>query len=267
MWLFFKIIVILKEKTMAYTVKDLAKLSGVTIRTLHHYDEIGLLKPAYHGVNGYRFYEEEQLLLLQQILFFRRLGLGLQKIRKIIKSGDFDKIAALMSHRKTLIDDLEKMKELIQTIDNTIEHLQGKKKMKDKQFFKGLNSPKQKEYEKYLIDSGKHTAEELDAGRKRLEKWTQEDWQAVETEWEQLMKDYVAALEKNASVGSVEVHEIVQRHFFKYLKRFGIEVKKEKMAESASFYLGHPDWKKKFDTYHPKLQEFILAAVEAYSKS
>jgi DNA-binding transcriptional MerR regulator len=252
---------------MAYTVKKLAKLSGVTVRTLHHYDEVNLLKPAYHGRNGYRHYEEEQLLLLQQILFYKRLGFELQKIRTIIKSDDFNKIAALHSHRKALVNDLGKIQELIHTIDNTIEHLQGNKKMKENQFFKGLNSPKQKEYEKYLIDSGKHTAEELETGRKRLEKWSKEEWQEVEAEGEQLMSDYVAAIEKNASVDSLEVHEIVHRHYFKYLKRFGIEVKKEGMAERARFYLGHPDWKKKFDSYHPKLQEFILAAVESYAKS
>ncbi len=67
---------------MAYTVKKLAEISGVSIRTLHFYDEVGLLKPAYHGSNGYRFYEEEQLLILQQILFFRELGFELKQIQK-----------------------------------------------------------------------------------------------------------------------------------------------------------------------------------------
>jgi DNA-binding transcriptional MerR regulator len=59
---------------MAYTVKKLAAISGVSVRTLHFYDEAGLLKPAYYGANGYRFYEEPQLLMLQQIRFFRELG-------------------------------------------------------------------------------------------------------------------------------------------------------------------------------------------------
>ena len=62
---------------MAYTVKKLAAISGVSVRTLHWYDEVGLLKPAYHGANGYRFYEEAQLLMLQQILFYRELGFEL----------------------------------------------------------------------------------------------------------------------------------------------------------------------------------------------
>ncbi len=247
---------------MAYTVQKLASLSGVSVRTLHHYDEIGLLKPAYIGENGYRYYGQEQLLLLQQILFFRNLGFELKKIGEIVKKNDFDRIAALYSHRKMLMRELEKTTELIETIDNTIEHLQGKKKMKDNQFFKGLNSPKQKEYEKYLIDSGRHTDEELRVGRKRLEKWQPEDWAKVQAEWDALLKDYVSAIEKGPN--SPEAFACVKRHL-QYLGRFGIEAKKEGLAERASFYLGHPDWKKTFEPYHPKLQEFILAAMESYA--
>jgi DNA-binding transcriptional MerR regulator len=233
----------------------------LSVRTLHHYDEIGLLKPAYIGGNGYRYYGQEQLLLLQQVLFFRNLGFELKKISEIVKKNDFDRIAALHSHRKMLMRELEKTTELIETIDNTIEHLQGKKKMKANQFFKGLNSPKQKEYEKYLIDSGRHTAEELGAGRKRLEKWQPEDWSKVQAEWDALLKDYVSAIEKGPN--SSEAFACVKRHL-RYLDRFGIEAKKEGLPERASFYLGHPNWKKTFEPYHPKLQEFILAAMEAY---
>jgi DNA-binding transcriptional MerR regulator len=93
---------------MAYTVKKLAEISGVSIRTLHFYDEVGLLKPAYHGANGYRFYEEEQLLLLQQILFFRELGFELKQIQKVLGRKDFDKIGALCSHRQVLQKNLKR---------------------------------------------------------------------------------------------------------------------------------------------------------------
>src|SRR6266498_4162453 len=91
-----------REKAMAYTVKQVAAMSGVSVRTLHFYDETGLLKPAYHGANGYRFYEEPQLLTLQQILFYRELGFELKEIKRILGRADFDKVAALESHRKVL---------------------------------------------------------------------------------------------------------------------------------------------------------------------
>jgi len=76
---------------MGYTVKQVAAMSGVSVRTLHFYDETGLLKPARHGANGYRFYEEPQLLTLQQILFYRELGFELKQIKAILGRADFEK--------------------------------------------------------------------------------------------------------------------------------------------------------------------------------
>src|SRR3990167_10737481 len=107
----------LEEFNMAYTVNKLAKLSGVSVRTLHFYDEIGLLKPAYYGDNNYRYYEEEQLLMLQQILFFREIGFSLNDIQRILSSNDFDKIEALKSHKNILEKNLDRAQTLIKTID------------------------------------------------------------------------------------------------------------------------------------------------------
>ena len=87
---------------MTYTVKKLAKLSGISIRTLRFYDEIGVLKPASRAANNYRYYEEEQLLMLQQILFYRELGFALNDIQRIIYSDDFNKLDALISHKQIL---------------------------------------------------------------------------------------------------------------------------------------------------------------------
>src|ERR1700742_2346444 len=109
-----------RKNAMAYTVKQVAEMSGVSVRTLHFYDETGLLNPAWHGANGYRFYEEPQLLTLQQILFYRELGFELKQIKEILEQPDFEKIAALESHRQTLQQTLARTHLLIQTIDKTL---------------------------------------------------------------------------------------------------------------------------------------------------
>lgn len=127
------------KKAMAYTVKQVAKMSGVSVRTLHFYDETGLLKPAYLGANGYRFYEEPQLLTLQQILFYRELGFELKQILRILGRADFEKVAALQSHRKVLQKNLTRTRRLIETIDKTIQHLKGTKTMKSQEMFVGFN--------------------------------------------------------------------------------------------------------------------------------
>jgi DNA-binding transcriptional MerR regulator/quercetin dioxygenase-like cupin family protein len=124
---------------MAYTVKQVAALSGVSVRTLHFYDETGLLKPAYVGTNGYRFYEEPQLLTLQQILFYRELGLELKQIKQVLGRAEFEKVAALQSHRQVLEEKLTRTRSLLGTIDKTIAHLKGRKKMTTDEMFVGFS--------------------------------------------------------------------------------------------------------------------------------
>jgi DNA-binding transcriptional MerR regulator len=124
---------------MAYTVKQLAVMSGVTVRTLHFYDEMALLKPAYTKENGYRIYEEPQLLMLQQILFYRELGFELKRINEILSQRKFEKLAALKSHRQVLEKNVTRTRALIETIDKTISHLKGTKKMKSEELFIGFS--------------------------------------------------------------------------------------------------------------------------------
>src|ERR1700686_962302 len=124
---------------MAYTVKQVATMSNVSVRTLHFYDETGLLKPAYHKENGYRYYQEPQLLALQQILFYRELGFELKQIKQILNRDDFENLDALQSHREILQKNLARTRTLIETIDKTIKHLKGAKKMKNEEMFVGFS--------------------------------------------------------------------------------------------------------------------------------
>jgi DNA-binding transcriptional MerR regulator len=127
------------KKTMTYTVKKVAAMSGVSVRTLHFYDEMALLKPAYTTANGYRIYEEPQLLMLQQILFYRELGFELKRIKEILGQATFEKVAALKSHRKVLEKNVARTRTLIGTIDKTLHHLKGRQQMKDEDMFAGFS--------------------------------------------------------------------------------------------------------------------------------
>src|ERR1051325_6047635 len=124
---------------MAYTVKQVARMSGVSVHTLHFYDETGLLKPACIGANGYLFYEEPQLLRLQQILFYREMGFELKQIKRILGRRDFEIVAALQSHRKVLQKNRARTRRLIETIEKTIQHLKGSRKMKSQEMFVGFS--------------------------------------------------------------------------------------------------------------------------------
>src|SRR5690606_29060250 len=134
------------------TVKQLSKLAGITRRTLHYYDEIGLLKPSRIGDNGYRYYGEEALLRLQQILLYRELDLPLADIQEIMGRRDFDIVKALETHRDELAQRIAQLERLRTTVDDTILHLKGKKQMSQKQFFKGFTDTEQEEYERQAME-------------------------------------------------------------------------------------------------------------------
>jgi phosphoribosylaminoimidazole-succinocarboxamide synthase len=114
---------------IVYTVNKLALLAGVSVRTLHYYDKLGLLKPRYRQENGYRYYDDDSIIRLQQIMFFRELGFSLDKIGKIISLPDFDVLEALKSQRDLLVKKSERLDELISTVDKTIKRLKGEDKM------------------------------------------------------------------------------------------------------------------------------------------
>jgi len=124
---------------MAYTIKEIADLAGVTTRTLRYYDEIGLLSPTFTGENGYRYYDTDCLLRLQQILFFRELEVPLKDIHLIISRPDFDLLQALRNQRTTLQSRAKRLDTLIDTIDQTLASIKGERNMTDKDYFEGFD--------------------------------------------------------------------------------------------------------------------------------
>ncbi len=100
-------------------------MAGVTPRTLHYYDQIDLLKPTQIGANGYRYYGEQALLRLQQILVYRELGLGLEQIAEIFASPDYDLIVVLERHKAELRQRINRLEKISQTVEETIQHLKG----------------------------------------------------------------------------------------------------------------------------------------------
>jgi MerR family transcriptional regulator, thiopeptide resistance regulator len=250
---------------MAYTVKKLAQLSGVSIRTLHWYDEVGLLKPAYYGTNGYRYYEEEQLLVLQQILFFRELGFELKQIKKVLGRGDFDKLVALSSHRTILQKKVERTRKLIKTIDKTIEHIKGIKKMKESDFYRGFSKEKQAAYEKEIIERfGEQGKQAVEESRQNVKDWSKADWDASKKTFDQICTQLAALLEKGAKASSSEVQSVIGQHY-KWLKHFWTP-NKESYAAHGQFIL-ESELRKAYEVYNQHLPEFLAEGIHCYSKT
>ncbi len=163
---------------MEYTVQNLARLAGVSTRTLRYYDEIGILKPARINSSGYRIYGQKEVDRLQQIMFYRELGLELATIKEIITSEDFDEKAALREHRMRLLEQKYRIELLINNVEKTLAHKEGKIKMTDKEKFEGLKDRLLKENEEKFGTEirEKYGKDIVEKSNERFKNMTQEEF-------------------------------------------------------------------------------------------
>ncbi|OGT31304.1 MAG: transcriptional regulator [Gammaproteobacteria bacterium RIFCSPHIGHO2_12_FULL_35_23] len=248
---------------MNYSVKKLAELSGVSIRTLHYYDEIGLLKPAHYGENGYRYYQIEQLLTLQQILFYRELDLSLSEIKLLLNGEDFDKLQALCSHQKLLKQKLNRIQQLINTIDQTINYLRGKTTMETKELFYGFDSNKQACYEQELIASEVATSEDIMISKNKVKHWQSKDWEQYQQRQNELHLAFVVAINNQLAPESTTVQALVAQHY-QLIKNFWTPTRETYLGLSRLYY-EHPDFKKFFDHYDSRLLEYLTSAMQIFA--
>jgi MerR family transcriptional regulator, thiopeptide resistance regulator len=241
-----------------FTVKQLSRLAGVTPRTLHHYDAIGLLKPSRVGDNGYRYYGEESILLLQQILFYRELDLPLDDIKRIMGRRDFDVLLALEGHRSELGKRIARLERLRETVDNTISHLKGQKAMNNKQIFSGFT---EEEQEKYAAEAEKlYDPETVRASNRKWKAYSDEQKRRILDESKQIYVELIAAMPGGAA--SPRAQALVER-WRKNMDHFWTP-NLDQLLGLASMYGEDPRFKANFEQMDPALADFMKAAVQIY---
>jgi len=243
-----------------YTVKQISDLAEVSVRTLHYYDEIGLLRPSKVGANGYRYYDDAALMRLQQILFYREIGLELMQIKEILDSPDFDLLAALRSHRAVLHEKINRLEKLINTVDSTIKHLAGEVNMSKKHLFEGFSEEKQKYYER--VARLEYGPERVNESVRRWNSYGKEKQQAIQAEGGKVYTDLVEAMEAGKSPQSEEVQKIIQR-WHQHIYYF-YEPTLEIMRGLAMGYSSNPEFIAFFQKLHPDLPDYLSAAIYQY---
>ncbi len=233
-------------------------MAGITPRTLHYYDEIGLLKPSRVGDNGYRFYGDEALLHLQQILLYRELDMPLEDIKKIMGRRSFDVLTALESHKEQLYKRIDQMERLITTVEDTILYMKGKKEMSEKQLFEPFSEEQQAEYEKEAMQM--YDPEVVKASNRKWKSYTKEEKQSILDEGNAFYHDLLKAMPKGAA--SPEVQSCVAR-WRKHMDYFWTP-SPELLVGLSQLYNEDPRFKSNYDKVDPRLAEFMLAAVTEY---
>lgn len=249
-----------------HTVKQVAKLSGVSIRTLHHYDEIGLLKPASVGLNGYRYYGREELLRLQQILFHRELGLALEDIRRLLDAPGFDRMAALKAHRAKLASDIQRYGQLLRTIDQTLAALDGERAMEDKAMYRGFDPEKQAKYEAWIVDRYPRMQQVMEASKAVTKSWTQADYDGAQDEMEAIEVGMANALTSGAPADSDHVQNLVRRLSVLVGRYWTAPVTAPGFIGLASLYGEHPEFRARYEGRVRGLTEYLQAAMRVLAE-
>lgn len=246
---------------MNYTISQLAKLARVSTRTLHHYDEINLLKPAVVKANGYRIYKLDELLRLQQILFFRELEFSLEEIKGILSAPQFNLIDTLQSQQKMLKIKKDRLEAMIKTISNTINVMKKKQKIKEEQLFKSLDTKQIKAYQKEAKERwGNATA--WKQSQERTKNWNPKDYERVQKEAQTILLTIVEVMD-----GGFESDEVQAQiaNYHQHMNQF-YDCSYQMFGNLGEMYSQDERFRAYYEKIQPGLAEFMTRAICFYVK-
>ena len=249
---------------MEYTINQLAKLAGVSTRTLRYYDQCGLLPPKTVRSNGYRIYGEAEVNRLQQILFYRELGVELSEIGRILAENDFDGLSALQNHLTALREKRARLDRLIGNVQKSILAMKGETEMTDEEKFEGFK-------EKLILDNEqkyggeireKYGDEAVDRSNAKLKNMTKEQYGELEALTQELNRTLKAAFEQG-DPGSELARKACALHK-KWLSFYWDHYSKEAHRGVAQMYVDDPRFTAYYDAVAPGCAVFLRDAVRIF---
>jgi DNA-binding transcriptional MerR regulator len=249
---------------MPLKVKEVADIVGVSVRTLHHYDEIGLLRPEFVSDTGYRFYVDKNLERLQQILFFKEIGFNLEEIKEILDSPGFNRKEALQAHKELLLKKKQRLEEIILTVDKTISSIEGGKNMKKKDMFKGFDMTEIEEHQKKYAEEAKQKYGHTDAykeSQRKTAKYTKEDWARIKAKSEEVYQKIIDNMAKGPADPKVqeavaELRQNITDNFYNCTP--------EIFRGLGDLYVNDPRFTENIDKYKIGLAAFLREAMHVY---
>ena len=250
---------------MEYTVEKLSRLAGVSARTIRYYDQIGLLKPAYTNAAGYRLYGQAEIDRLQQILFYRELGVSLGRIKEIINSAAFNRKHALREHKEKLLAKRAQLDLLIANVDKTIVAMEGGISISDQEKFSGFKEKMIAENEaKYGAEiREKYGAETVDESNRKFLNMTKEEY----NEFTKLEAEILSTLKKAFATGDPagELGQKVADLHRQWLSFTWDQYSNKAHAGLARMYVDDPRFTAYYDREGPGLAEFLRDAILVYT--
>ena len=246
-----------------YSIHELSTIAGVRARTLRYYDEISLLKPLYVNEAGYRFYGEEEVLLLQQILFYKERGFDLKEIKQMIYQKDFDIMDALKSHLLALTKQREHVDSLIRTVNQTILQMKGEREMSDLEKFEAFKENLVKENKKKYGEEvrKKYGEEEAKACDQKLLNMSEAEYKRFKNLEEDIKRRLEKAVKTGCRPDGREAEEIVSLHK-EWLSMTWKKYTKEAHRGVAEMYVCDERFRMYYDEKEAGCAEFLRDAVK-----
>ena len=251
---------------MEYTINKLAKLAGVSTRTLRYYDELGLLPPARIHSNGYRIYGQKEVDRLQQILFYRELGVPLEEIKTIMASGDFNGLSALENHLTALLSRRRQLELLIANVEKTIKAMKGEIVVSDPEKFEGflqkIVEDNEREYGKEA--RAKYGDKSVDHANSKVLEMSREQYAEMEKLTAELNETLKAAFEQGdpASELAQKACELHKKWLCFYWENYS----KEAHIGVTQMYVDDPRFTAYYDKIAVGCASFLRDAVAIYCR-
>lgn len=244
---------------MKLHIREFAKLTGVSVRTLHYYDEIGLLKPSFvDEQNGYRYYDENTLCRMQEILFYRELQFSLKEIRMILSSPDYDKQNALAEQKHLLTLKKERLERLISALDGA---MKGEKISMDI-FDNSEFEAKREEYAKEAKEKWGGTAAYKESAEKTAG-YSADKWNSVNSAMDEIIAEFAECLRNGFAPDSKEAQELVKR-WRDFITDNYYTCTKEILAGLAEMYVSDERFMKNIDRHGDGTARFMSDAIKVY---
>ncbi|SDN65077.1 MerR family transcriptional regulator [Alkalicoccus daliensis] len=245
---------------MKLKVKEVAELVGISVRTLHYYDQVQLLSPAKTSSSGYRLYAEADLEKLQQILFFKELGFSLKEIKKIITSPSYDVEEALLLQRKMLVEKRKSVEKMIENLDKTMKHKKGEIYMTKEERFEGINF-RDNPYEQEARERWGDTP--VDEANANLGNKSQEEQDHLAEKWEMYFRKFAEL--RGKSPDAAEVQEVM-REWYDFLNENFTRYSLEAFSGLGQLYVSDERFTKNIDQYGEGLAQFMSEAMQRFAE-
>lgn len=244
---------------MKLHIREFAKLTGVSVRTLHFYDEIGLLKPySVDEQNGYRYYDEYSLTRMQEILFYRELDFQLKEIRMILSAPDYDKQNALKEQKQLLTLKKERLERLISALDGAMKGEIVNMNVFDNSDFEA----KREEYAKEAKEKWGNTAAYKESAEKTAD-YSADKWKQVNSAMDERIAEFADCKRKGFAPDSKEAKALAKK-WQDFITENYYTCTKEILAYLAEMYVADERFKKSIDCYGDGTAQFMSDTIKAY---